>query len=60
MSLCLLNQDGEIHVHRKMPAGPEPLRKTIAPYCEAPVVYEGLNSPGPEIGPGGLLYADAG
>jgi transposase len=32
MSLCILNQNGEILVHRNMPAGPEPFLKTIAPY----------------------------
>ena len=32
MYLCILNQDGEILVHRNMPAGPEPFLKTIAPY----------------------------
>jgi transposase len=31
-SLCILNQNGEILVHRNMPAGPAPLLKTIAPY----------------------------
>ena len=38
MSLCLLHQDGEILVHRNMPAGPAPFLKTIAPYREALVV----------------------
>jgi transposase len=32
MYLCLFNRDGEILVHRNMPAGPEPFLKTIAPY----------------------------
>jgi transposase len=32
MYLCILNQNGEILVHRNMPAGPEPFLKTIAPY----------------------------
>jgi transposase len=32
MSLCILNQDGEILVHRNMPAGPEPFLKAVAPY----------------------------
>jgi transposase len=32
MYLCILNRDGEILVHRNMPAGPEPFLKTIAPY----------------------------
>jgi transposase len=31
MSLCVLNQDGEILVHRNMPAGPEPFLKAVAP-----------------------------
>ena len=32
MYLCILNREGEILVHRNMPAGPEPFLKTIAPY----------------------------
>ena len=32
MYLCVLNQDGEILVHRNMPAGPEPFLKAVAPY----------------------------
>jgi transposase len=32
MSLCILNQEGEILVHRNMPAGPEPFLKAVAPY----------------------------
>jgi transposase len=31
MYLCVLHQDGEILVHRNMPAGPEPFRNAIAP-----------------------------
>jgi transposase len=31
MSLCVLNQDGEILVHRNMPAGPEPFLNAVAP-----------------------------
>jgi transposase len=31
MSLCILNQAGEILVHRKMPAGPEPFLHAVAP-----------------------------
>ena len=31
MYLCVLNQDGEILVHRNMPAGPEPFLKAVAP-----------------------------
>jgi hypothetical protein len=43
MHLCILNQNGEILVHRNMPAGPEPFRKTIAPYrTDLIVCVEGL------------------
>src|SRR5262245_59677412 len=38
MSLCILNQEGEILRHRHMPAGPEPFLKAIAPYREDLVV----------------------
>jgi transposase len=38
MYLCILNRDGEILVHRNMPAGPDPFLKTIAPYREDLVV----------------------
>ena len=38
MSLCILNQAGEILVHRNMPAAPDPFLKTIAPYREDVVV----------------------
>jgi transposase len=38
MSLCILNQDGEMLVHRNMPAGPAPLLKAVAPYREHLVV----------------------
>src|SRR5438093_1545549 len=38
MYLCILNRDGEILVHRNMPAGPEPFLKTIAPYREQIVI----------------------
>jgi hypothetical protein len=38
MYLCILHQDGEILVHRTMPAGPEPFLKAVAPYREAVVV----------------------
>jgi hypothetical protein len=31
MYLCILNQVGEILVHRHMPAAPEPFLTTIAP-----------------------------
>lgn len=36
--LCVFNQDGEILVHRNMPAGPEPLLKALAPYRDNIVV----------------------
>jgi transposase len=32
--LCILNQDGEIVLHRNMKAAPEPFLKAIAPYQE--------------------------
>ena len=32
MYLCVLNQDGEILLHRNMPAGPEPFLTAVAPY----------------------------
>jgi transposase len=38
MYLCILTQDGEILVHRHMPAGPEPFLKAVAPYREDLVV----------------------
>jgi transposase len=38
MYLCILNQDGEILLHRNMPAGPDPFLKAIAPYREDLVV----------------------
>jgi transposase len=38
MYLCILNQEGEILVHRNMPAGPDPFLKAIAPYREDLVV----------------------
>ena len=38
MYLCLLNRDGEILVHRNMPASPEPFLTAIAPYREDLVV----------------------
>jgi transposase len=38
MSLCILNRDGEILVHRNMSAGSEPFLKAIAPYREDGVV----------------------
>ena len=33
--LCILNQHGEILVHRNMPASPEPFLKAVAPYRTA-------------------------
>ena len=38
MSLCVLNQEGEVLLHRKMQAGPDPFLKAIAPYREDLVV----------------------
>src|SRR5205823_5986436 len=38
MYLCILNQDGEILVHRNMPAGPEPFLQAVTPYREDLVV----------------------
>jgi transposase len=32
MDVCILNQEGELLVHRHMPAGPDPFLKPIAPY----------------------------
>ena len=38
MCVCILNRDGEILVHRNLPAGPDPFLKAIAPYREDVVV----------------------
>ena len=38
MDLCVLHQDGELLVHRNMPAGPAPFLKAIAPSREDLVV----------------------
>ena len=38
MYVCILNQDGEILLHRNMKARPEPFLKAIAPYREDLVV----------------------
>ena len=38
MYLCILNQDGEIVLHRNMRAAPEPFLQAIAPYREDLVV----------------------
>ena len=32
MYVCIVNHDGEILVHRNMPAGPAPFLKAMAPY----------------------------
>jgi hypothetical protein len=43
MSLCVLNQAGEVLLHRNMKAGPEPFLQAIAPSREDVVVcVEGL------------------
>src|SRR6187397_2487501 len=38
MYVCILNQEGEILLHRNMKASPETFLKAIAPYREAMVV----------------------
>jgi hypothetical protein len=38
MYVCSVNRDGEILVHRTMPAGPDPFLKAMAPYREDLVV----------------------
>jgi transposase len=38
MYVCILNQDGDIMLHRNMKASPEPLLKAIAPYREDLVI----------------------
>ena len=38
MYVCILNQDGDIVVHRNLPTSPEALLKTIAPYREHMVI----------------------
>jgi Transposase len=43
MYVCILNQDGEIMLHRHRPASPEPFLKAITPYrTELVVCVEGL------------------
>jgi hypothetical protein len=39
MDLCVLNQQGEVLLHRNMTAAPDPFLKAIAPYREDLVVY---------------------
>jgi hypothetical protein len=38
MYVCIVNQAGDIVVHRKLPTNPEALLKTIAPYREQMVI----------------------
>jgi hypothetical protein len=38
MYVCIVTRDGEILVHRHMPAGPDPFLKAMALYREALVV----------------------
>jgi transposase len=38
MYICILNQDGDIMLHRNMKASPEPLLKAIAPYRDDLVI----------------------
>src|SRR5215475_12487042 len=38
MYLCVLNQEGEVLLHRTMKAGPDPLLQALAPYREDVVV----------------------
>ena len=38
MYVCVLSQDGEIRLHRNMPAAPEPFLKAVAPYRDGLVV----------------------
>src|SRR5215470_6675741 len=38
MYVCILSQDGEIVLHRNMPAGPDALLKAIAPYRDSIVI----------------------
>src|SRR5215470_14241056 len=38
MYVCILSQDGEIVLHRNMPAGPDALLKAIAPYRDDIVI----------------------
>jgi transposase len=38
MYLCILSQDGEVMLHRNMPAAPAPFLKAVAPYRDGLVV----------------------
>src|SRR5437660_12706568 len=38
MYVCILSQDGEVVLHRNMPASPDALRKAIAPYRDDIVI----------------------
>jgi transposase len=38
MDVCLVSQDGEVVLHRNMPAAPNPLLKAMAPYRDGLVV----------------------
>jgi hypothetical protein len=38
MYVCILSHDGELLLHRNMPAAPEPFLKAIAPYRDGLVV----------------------
>jgi hypothetical protein len=38
MYVCIVNQDGEVLLHRNMKAAPDPFLKAIAPYREGLVV----------------------
>jgi transposase len=38
MSVCILSQDGEVMLHRNMPASPDALLKAIAPYRDGMVI----------------------
>ena len=43
MSVCIMNHDGEIVLHKNMQAAPEPFLKTMAPYRDGLVVaVEGI------------------
>jgi hypothetical protein len=46
MYLCIVSQDGEILVHRNMPAGPDPFLKAIAPTGRTSSSVSNVSSPG--------------